>query len=180
MSVMVAERQFDGAETGDSPVVKVKGSITKLVSRLLEGSSSRASWETYCAEDDLETDIAKHIIEEYTELQKFESQEATVLIVGGGVDRMTELEHFFSQMKLMIIDFLPRCLRSLSEGTADFCSELASRSSGRRLNFQVCTGVKATNCFMPKKTLSEKGLDGGGWIVVNKYLQVETRDGPVL
>ena len=32
---------------------------------------------------------------------------------------------------------------------------------------------------MPKKTLSEKGLDGGGWIVVNKYLQVETRYGPV-
>ena len=43
----------------------------------------------------------------------------------------------------------------------------------------VCTGVKATNCFMPKKTLSEKGLEGGGWIVLNKYLQVETRDGPV-
>ena len=32
---------------------------------------------------------------------------------------------------------------------------------------------------MPKKTLSEKGLDGGGWIVMNKYLQVETRDSPV-
>ena len=38
----------------------------------------------------------------------------------------------------------------------------------------VHTGVKASNCFMPKKTLSEKGPDGGGWIVMNKYLQVET------
>ena len=92
--VMVAERQFDGAETGDSPVEKVKGSITKLIIRLLEGSSSRASREAYCDEKDLEADIAKHIIEEYAELQKFEAQEATVLIVGGGVDRMTELEHF--------------------------------------------------------------------------------------
>ena len=34
--------------------------------------------------------------------------------------------------------------------------------------------MKVSNCFMPKKTLSEKGLDGGGWIVMNKYLQVET------
>ena len=117
---MVAERRFDGAETGDNPVVKVKGSITKLINRLLEGSSSRASQEACCNEEDLEADIAKHIIEEYTDLQKFEAQEATVLIVGGGVDRMKELEHFFSQMKLMIIDFLPRCLRSLSDGTADF------------------------------------------------------------
>ena len=67
---MVAERRFDGAETGDSPVVKVKGSITKLISRLLEWSSSRASREAYCDEEDLE---AEHIIEEYTELQKFEA-----------------------------------------------------------------------------------------------------------
>ena len=95
---MVAERRFDGAETGDSPVVKVKGSITKWISRLLEGSSSPASREAYCDEEDLEADIAKHIIEEHTELQKFEAQEATVLIVGGGVDRMTELEHFLLQV----------------------------------------------------------------------------------
>ena len=41
----------------------------------------------------------------------------------------------------------------------------------------VHTGVKASNCFMPKKTLSEKGPDGGGWIVMNKYLQhLEQRD----
>ena len=115
------------------------------------------------------------------------------MVVGGGfvgVDRMTELEHFFPQMKLEIIDFLPRCLGSVSVGTADCCSEYMSASGikefwkkieipGGADDSYVCTGVKATNCFMPKKTLSEKGLDGGGWIVMNKYLQVETRDGPV-
>ena len=61
---MVAERRFNGAETGDGPVVKVKGSITKLISRLLGESSSRASREAYCDEGDLEADIAKHIVEE--------------------------------------------------------------------------------------------------------------------
>ena len=150
MSVMVAERRFNGAKTGDGPVVKVKGSITKSISRL------QASWEASCDEEDLEADIAKHIIEEYTELQKFEAQETTVLIVGGGVDRMTELEHFFPQMKLMIIE--------LPSGGDDS---------------HVCAGVKATNWFMPEKTLSEKGVGGGCSIVVNNYQQIKTRDGAV-
>ena len=127
-TVMVAERRFNGAETDDGPVVKVKGSITKLISRLLGESSSRASREAYCDEEDLEADIAKHVIEEYSELQKFEAQETMVFIVGRSVDRMTELEHFFPQMKLIIIDFLPRCLGSLSDGTADCCSEYMSAS----------------------------------------------------
>ena len=93
-------------------------------------------------------------------------------------------------MKLEITDFLPRCLGSVSDGTADCCSENMSAGDinefwmkielpGSADDAHVCTGVKATNCFMPKKTLSEKGLDGGDWIVMNKYMQVETRDGPV-
>merc|ERR1711870_84151 len=36
----------------------------------------------------------------------------------------------------------------------------------------VCIGVKASNYFMPKDTLSEKGPGGGGWIHFNKYMQV--------
>merc|ERR1712136_546682 len=43
----------------------------------------------------------------------------------------------------------------------------------------VCIGVKASNYFMPKETLSEKGPGGGGWIIINKNLQVETRAGAV-
>merc|ERR1712061_220597 len=36
----------------------------------------------------------------------------------------------------------------------------------------VCIGVKASNYFIPKDTLSDKGPGGGGWIHFNKYLQV--------
>merc|ERR1719355_126399 len=36
----------------------------------------------------------------------------------------------------------------------------------------VCIGVKASNYFMPKETLSDKGPGGGGWIYINKKLQV--------
>merc|ERR1719282_2297101 len=36
----------------------------------------------------------------------------------------------------------------------------------------VCIGVKASNYFMPKETLSNKGPGGGGWIHFNKKLQV--------
>ena len=31
----------------------------------------------------------------------------------------------------------------------------------------VCIGVKASNYFMPKDTLSEKGPGGGGWILMD-------------
>merc|ERR550532_2034715 len=43
----------------------------------------------------------------------------------------------------------------------------------------VCIGVKASNYFMPKETLSEKGPGGGGWINMDMTLAVETRDGKV-
>merc|ERR1712157_341485 len=41
----------------------------------------------------------------------------------------------------------------------------------------VCIGVKASNYFMPKETLSEKGPGGGGWILMNMQLGVKTREG---
>lgn len=37
------------------------------------------------------------------------------------------------------------------------------------------SGVKHSNYFMPKKTLSDKGPGGGGWILINEYLQVVTK-----
>merc|ERR1719262_2179672 len=40
----------------------------------------------------------------------------------------------------------------------------------------VCIGVKASNYFMPKDTLSDKGPGGGGWILINKKLQGKTKD----
>merc|ERR550525_2281811 len=41
----------------------------------------------------------------------------------------------------------------------------------------VCIGVKASNYFMPKETLSEKGPGGGGWILMDETLAVKTREG---
>jgi len=43
----------------------------------------------------------------------------------------------------------------------------------------VCIGVKASNYFMPKETLSDKGPGGGGWIHFNKHMQVTKKDGTV-
>ena len=36
----------------------------------------------------------------------------------------------------------------------------------------VCIGVKASNYFMPKETLSEKGPGGGGWILMVPWRRV--------
>jgi hypothetical protein len=41
----------------------------------------------------------------------------------------------------------------------------------------VCIGVKASNYFMPKETLSDKGPGGGGWIHMDMRLAVTTKDG---
>lgn len=35
----------------------------------------------------------------------------------------------------------------------------------------VCIGVKASNYFMPKETLSEKGPGGGGWILMAPWIR---------
>merc|ERR1712203_531880 len=43
---------------------------------------------------------------------------------------------------------------------------------GKADEMYVCIGVKASNYFMPKEVLSDKGPGGGGWIHFNKYMQV--------
>merc|ERR1712166_481535 len=43
----------------------------------------------------------------------------------------------------------------------------------------VCIGVKASNYFMPKETLSDKGPGGGGWILMGMKLETMTKDGKV-
>jgi len=98
-------------------------------------------------------------------------------------------------MKLTIIDFLPRCLGPLPDVAAEYCSEYMSavgikefygkKYAPKEQSFwdeiempnkptkeYVCIGVKASNYFMPKDTLSEKGPGGGGWIHFNEYMQV--------
>jgi len=140
----------------------------------------------------------RHVLEEYHKLDALNKKSATVLVVGAGfigVEWATELEHFFPNLKLTIIDFLPRCLGPLPDSAAKYCSEYMSASGikefynckydpkspefwkgielpdGADCSY-VCIGVKASNYFMPAETLSDKGPGGGGWIHFNKYLQV--------
>ena len=110
----------------------------------------------------------------------------------------TEIEHFFPDVKLTIIDFLPRCLGPLPDSAANYCSEYMNACGIKEFyscgydpknqdfwkkielpngadETYVCIGVKASNYFMPKNTLSDKGPGGGGWIHFNKHLQVTVK-----
>ena len=121
-----------------------------------------------------------------------------VLVVGAGfigVEWVCELEHFFPNLKLTIIDFLPQCLGPLPANAAKYCTKYMEKHKIKQFynckydaknpefwkqiempggcdKEYVCIGVKASNYFMPKDTLSEKGPGGGGWIHFNKYMQV--------
>merc|ERR1711920_836229 len=151
----------------------------------------------------------RHILEEYHKLNELNQKKSTLLVVGAGfigVEWVTELEHFFPDLHLTIIDFLPRCLGPLPDIAAEYCSEYMHSCGIREFYGKkyeksndfwkhielpdgatctyVCIGVKASNFFMPPETLSDKGPGGGGWIHFNKYMQVCTKvagglNGPV-
>merc|ERR1712187_327702 len=131
-------------------------------------------------------------------------QAATVLVVGAGfigVEWATELEHYFPQLTLTIIDFLHRRLGPLPDNAAEYCSEYMNASGikefysckydpkspdfwkhielpdGATCTY-VCIGVKASNYFMPPETLSDKGPGGGGWIHFNPFMQVTKKPAP--
>merc|ERR1711963_910350 len=103
--------------------------------------------------------------------------------------------HFFPSLKLTIIDFLSQCLGPLPARAAAYCSKYMTKKGIKQFystkydakspefwkkielpngvdKEYVCIGVKASNYFMPKETLSDKGPGGGGWIHFNKELQV--------
>jgi hypothetical protein len=119
-----------------------------------------------------------------------------------GVEWATEINHFFPDVNLTIIDFLPNCLGPLPKKAADYCSNYMKKSGIKQFYNKkydknskefwqsielpngpdkeyVCIGVKASNYFMPKETLSEKGPGGGGWILMDLKLAVKTREGQV-
>jgi len=147
----------------------------------------------------------RHILEEYSAIQALNDKNASILVVGAGfigVEWATELEHFFPNLKLTIIDFLPQCLGPLPARAAAYCSKYmdkhgikqhySTKYDGKSPEFwakiglpggvdkeYVCIGVKASNYFMPKETLSEKGPGGGGWILMDQTLAVKTREGKV-
>merc|ERR1712070_388848 len=141
----------------------------------------------------------RHILEEYHKIAGLAAKNSTILVVGAGfigVEWATELEYYFPNLKVTIIDFLPRCLGPLPDGAAEYCSEYMHATGikefynmkynpkdpefwksielpdGPDIEY-VCIGVKASNYFMPKEVLSDKGPGGGGWIHMNEYLQVE-------
>jgi NADH dehydrogenase FAD-containing subunit len=137
----------------------------------------------------------RHILEEYHKISELNKKAATCLIVGAGfigVEWATEIEHFFPEVKLTIMDMLPQCLGPLPASAAAYCSEYmdavgikqiySTKYDAKSSEFwekvglpggadetYVCMGVKASNYFMPPEMLS-KGPPG--WIFVNEYLQV--------
>jgi len=145
----------------------------------------------------------RHILEEYHKLNELNKKKAKLLVVGAGfigVEWVTELEHYFPDLHLTIVDFLPRCLGPLPDIAAEYCSEYMHSCgikefygkkyeksnefyaglelpSGPDCEY-VCIGVKASNYFMPPETLSEKGPGGGGWIHFNQYMQVTKKPAP--
>merc|ERR1711920_240725 len=148
----------------------------------------------------------RHIMEEYKRIGDLNAQKAKILVVGAGfigVEWVTELQHFFKDLDLSILDALPNCLGPLPKKAADYCNrymnkkgiktyynlkyDAKSEDFWNQIGFKgcrpdkeyVCVGVKASNYFMPKETLSEKGPGGGGWIHMKQSLAVETRDGKV-
>jgi len=113
---------------------------------------------------------------------------------------VTELQHFFPGLALTITDMLPQCLGPLPAKAAAYCNKYMAKHGIKQFYSQkyakgdpgcyknlelpngpdkeyVCVGVKASNFFMPKETLSEKGPGGGGWILMDQTLGVVTRDG---
>lgn len=143
----------------------------------------------------------RHILEEYHAIADLNKGAKTCLVVGAGfigVELATEIEYFFPEVKLTIIDFLRRCLGPLPDSAAEYCSEYMAAAGikefyekkyapddnafwkdiqldGKADKEYVCIGVKASNYFMPKNTLSDKGPGGGGWVHMNEHLQVETK-----
>ncbi|CAK9022814.1 unnamed protein product [Durusdinium trenchii] len=145
----------------------------------------------------------RHVLEEFNFLKSLNDKSATCLVVGAGfigVEWATEIQHFFPRVKLTIIDFLPQPLGPLPASAAKYCEKYMNKVGikqfyntkydAKNTEFwksidlpngadkeYVCIGVKASNYFMPKETLSEKGPGGGGWILMNQNLSVKTRDG---
>lgn len=142
----------------------------------------------------------RHILEEFHVVKGLAEQKGTILIVGAGfigVEWATEIEYFFPDMKITIIDALPKPLGPLPASAADYCSEYMHAVGinefysikydakdpkfWEKINLPkgadkeyICVGVKASNYFMPAETLSKGGPGGGKWIYFNRFMQVTT------
>merc|ERR1711957_75916 len=71
----------------------------------------------------------RHVLEEFHKINDLNKKKASILVVGAGfigVEWATEIEHFFPDITLTIIDALPRALGPLPDSAADYCSEYMS------------------------------------------------------
>eukprot|EP00435_Cladocopium_sp_Y103_P071811 s226_g38.t1 len=119
----------------------------------------------------------RHVLEEFNFLKSLHDRSATVLVVGAGfigVEWATEIQHFFPRVKLTV-GIKQFYNTKYDAKNPDFWKAI-EMPNGPDKEY-VCIGVKASNYFMPKETLSEKGPGGGGWILMNQNLSVKTRDG---
>jgi hypothetical protein len=66
--------------------------------------------------------------------------------------------------------------KATAEETKKFYIERGFPAEGPDKEY-ICTGVKASNYFMPQETLSLKGPGGGGWILMDMKLGVKTKEG---
>merc|ERR1719388_220111 len=146
----------------------------------------------------------RHILDEWKKINVLNQKSASILVTGAGfigVEWATELRHFFPNLKLSIIDMAPNCLGPLPLDAKGYCVKYMDKVGINqvygikyapeekefwdklKLPFKgvektyVCIGVKASNYFMPKETLSDKGPGGGGWILMGMKLEVTTKDG---
>jgi len=128
----------------------------------------------------------RHILEEFDVLSSYHKKKAKILVVGAGfigVEWATELDYYFPDCTITILDFLPRCLGPLPQEAAEYCSEYMNAAEinerygvswprddkrppelwasigldgGVDREFS-CIGVKASNYFMPDEVLSKMG-----------------------
>ena len=72
----------------------------------------------------------RHIWEEYNKIKLLAERKAKVLVCGAGfigVEWVTELRHFFPDLDLTIIDFLPACLGPLPAKAQQYCDKYMAK-----------------------------------------------------
>merc|ERR1712107_138229 len=72
----------------------------------------------------------RHILQEYGNIGELQKKNAKILVTGAGfigVEWITELEHFFKGLYLIILDFLDKPLGPLPVGAANYCSKYMKR-----------------------------------------------------
>eukprot|EP00933_Yihiella_yeosuensis_P039486 TRINITY_DN3352_c3_g1_i1.p1 TRINITY_DN3352_c3_g1~~TRINITY_DN3352_c3_g1_i1.p1 ORF type:complete len:585 (+),score=88.09 TRINITY_DN3352_c3_g1_i1:126-1880(+) len=154
--------------------------------------------------DELWLEDRRHrILEEHSTLKQIADAGGSVLVVGAdypGVEWACDLKHYFPNLCVTLIDSSPRCLANFPALASEH-AELHMRKQDIRFFFdieyqpddldfwaQICLhdiadityllqGCTPRTTFMPQATVSELGPNGGGWILVNEYLQVCSRLG---